>query len=195
LWFAHYLTARKQFERASQEVRLARDLDPLSPVIQTQVGWLMGFAGRHSEAIGLFRKVLEDNPRYQWALWQLGHNQIAMHDYTGAIETLEKAAAVSNRAPSSLGTLGYVYGLAGRRDDARRILNELTALSRQRYVSPKSIADVYEGLGDRNQAFEWFERCYQEHANAMVWLDVASEYDELRSDARFQDLRRRVGLN
>jgi TolB-like protein/DNA-binding winged helix-turn-helix (wHTH) protein/Tfp pilus assembly protein PilF len=195
LWFAHYLTARKQFERASQEVRLAHDLDPLSPVIQTQVGWLMGFAGRHSEAIELFRKVLEDNPRYQWALWQLGHNQIAMHDYAGAIETLEKVAALSNRAPSSLGTLGYGYGLAGRREDARRILNELTELSRQRYVSPKSIADVYEGLGDRDKTFEWFERCFQEHANAMVWLDVASEYDELRSDARFQDLRRRVGLN
>ena len=195
LWFAHYLTARRQFERALQEVRLASDLDPLSPVIQTQVGWLMGFAGHHAEAIQQFRKVLGDNPTYQWALWQLGHNQIAMHDYAAAIETLEKAAALSNRAPSALGTLGYGYGLAGRRGDALRILKELTALSHQRYVSPKSIADVYEGLGDRDKAFEWFERCYQEHANAMIWLDVASEYDVLRSDPRFQDLRRRVGLN
>jgi hypothetical protein len=85
--------------------------------------------------------------------------------------------------------------MSGRRDDARRILNELTALSRQRYVSPKSIADVYEGLRDLDKTFEWWERCYQEHANAMVWLDVASEYDTLRSDPRFQSLRRRVGLN
>jgi TolB-like protein/DNA-binding winged helix-turn-helix (wHTH) protein/Tfp pilus assembly protein PilF len=194
LWFAHYLTARKQFERALQEVGLARDLDPLSPVIQTQVGWLMGFAGRHVEAIQLFRKVLEDNPKYQWALWQMGHNQNAMHDYSAAIETLERAAAVSSRSPSTLGTLGYSYGLAGRRDDARRILNELTALSRRRYVSPKSIADVYEGLGDIAKTFEWWGKCYQEHANAMVWLDVASEYDGVRSDPRFQDLRRQVGL-
>jgi TolB-like protein/DNA-binding winged helix-turn-helix (wHTH) protein/Tfp pilus assembly protein PilF len=194
LWFAHYLTARKQFDRALQEVALARDLDPLSAVIQTQVGWLMGFAGRHAEAIRLFRKVLEDNPKYQWAMWQIGHNQNAMHDYSAAIETLEKAAEVNSRAPSTLGTLGYSYGLAGRRDDARRILNELTALSHQRYVSPKSIADVYEGLGDLDKTFEWWERCYQEHANAMVWLDVASEYDGVRSEPRFQDLRRRVGL-
>jgi tetratricopeptide (TPR) repeat protein len=195
LWFAHYLTARKQFDRASQEVRLARDLDPLSTVIQTQVGWLMGFAGRHAEAIELFRSVLKDNPQYQWALWQLGHNQIAIQDYAAAIETLEKDAGVSNRSPSALGTLGRAYGLAGRRDDAKRVLSELTALSRQRYVSPKSIADVYLGLGDRDKAFEWFEKCYQEHANAMVWLDVAPEYDALHSDPRFQDLRRRVGLN
>jgi TolB-like protein/DNA-binding winged helix-turn-helix (wHTH) protein/Tfp pilus assembly protein PilF len=194
LWFAHYLTSRKQFERALQEVGLARDLDPLSPVIQTQVGWLMGFAGRHAEAIQQLRKVLEDNPKYQWALWQVGHNQNAMHDYSAAIETLENAALMSSRAPSTLGTLGYSYGLAGRRDDARRILNELTALSGRRYVSPKSIADVYEGLGDLDKTFEWWERCYQEHANAMVWLDVSSEYDGVRSDPRFQNLRRRVGL-
>jgi tetratricopeptide (TPR) repeat protein len=120
---------------------------------------------------------------------------MAMHDYAAAIETLEKDAAVSNRGPSALGTLGRAYGLAGRRDDAKRVLNELTTLSRQRYVSPKSIADVYLGLGDRDEAFEWFEKCYQEHANAMVWLDVAPEYEELRTDPRFQDLRRRVGLN
>jgi TolB-like protein/Tfp pilus assembly protein PilF len=194
LWFAHYLTARKQFERALQEASLAHDLDPLSPVIQTQVGWLMGFSGRHAEAIRRLRKVLEDNPKYQWALWQIGHNQDAMHDYSAAIETLETAAAASSRAPSTLGTLGYSYGRAGRRDDARRILDELTALSLRRYVSPKSIADVYAGLGDLDKAFEWWERCYQEHANAMVWLDVASEYDAVRSDPRFQDLRRRVGL-
>ncbi len=137
LWFAHYLTARKQFDRASQEVRLARDLDPLSPVIQTQVGWLMGFAGRHAEAIELFRTVLKDNPNYQWALWQLGHNQVAIHDYAAAIETLEKDASVSNRSPSALGTLGRAYGLAGRRDKAEGVLKELTALARQRYVSPK----------------------------------------------------------
>jgi tetratricopeptide (TPR) repeat protein len=118
-----------------------------------------------------------------------------MHDYAAAIETLEKVAAVTDRTPSALGTLGYAYGLAGRRDDARKILDELTALSSRRYVSPKSMADVYEGLGDRDKAFEWFERCYQEHANAMVWLNVASEYEALRSDPRFQNLRRRVGLD
>ncbi|MBZ5619895.1 MAG: protein kinase [Acidobacteriia bacterium] len=195
LWFAHYLTARRQFDRALQEVRLARDLDPLSPVIRTQVGWLLGFAGRHEEAIQIFRDVLESNPNYQWALWRLGSAQVTIHDYTSAIATLEKAVQSSNRNPSQLGALGRAYGLAGRRRDADRVLDELLALSRQRYVSPRSIEAAYEGVGDLDKAFEWLEKCYQERANTMIWLNVEAQDSPLYADPRFHDLVRRMGLN
>ena len=194
LWFAHYLTARRQFDRALQEVRLARDLDPLSPLIQTQLGWILGFAGRPEEAIREFRAVLKYNPNYQWALWRLGSTQTDMRDYASAIETLQKAVAVSNRSPSALGKLGRAYGLVGRREEAHKILDELLALSRQRYVPPRSIVEVYIGLGDRDKIFEWLERCYQERANTMIWLNVGTEDDPIRSDPRFDDLLRRVGL-
>jgi TolB-like protein/tetratricopeptide (TPR) repeat protein len=195
LWFAHYLTAWKQFDRALQEVRLARDLDPLSPVIRSQVGWLLEFAGRPAEAIQVFRDVLDSNPDYQWAIWRLGNAQATVHDYSSAIATLEKAVALSNRNPSQLGALGRVYGLAGRRREAEKVLDELLALSRRRYVPPRSLTTVYEGLGDFDKAFEWLEKCYQERANTMIWLNVEPLDGPLRADPRFQDLLRRMGFH
>jgi TolB-like protein/DNA-binding winged helix-turn-helix (wHTH) protein/Tfp pilus assembly protein PilF len=194
LWFAHYLAARRQFDRALQEVRLARDLDPLSPVIQSQVGWILEFAGRREEAIQQFRAVLANEPSYQWALWRLGSTQTEMHDYASAIRTLQKNVEITKRSPSALGTLGHALALAGRRDEARKILDELLALSRLRYVPPSSISTVYQGLGDRDKSFEWLEKCYQERANNLIWLDVSHNDDPLRSDPRFDDLLRRIGL-
>jgi len=194
LWFAHYLTARSQFDRALQEVRLARDLDPLSPIIQTQLGWILSSAGRYQEAIHELRAVLANDPNYQWALWRLGGTQMAMHDYASAIETLEKDVEISKRSDSALGTLGRAFGLAGRRDEAHKILDELLDLSRQRYVSPQSIVAVYVGLGDRDKAFEWLEKCYQERANSLTWLNASPADNPIRSDPRFDDLLRRIGL-
>jgi TolB-like protein/Tfp pilus assembly protein PilF len=195
LWFGHYLAARRQFDRALQEVRLARDLDPLSPLIQSQVGWILEFAGRGEEAIQQFRAVLANDPNYQWALWRLGGTQMRMHDYASAIQTLQKNVEITKRSPSALGALGHAFGLAGRRDEARRILDELLAMSQQRYVPPGSIAPVYQGLGDRDKSFVWLEKCYQERANNLVWLDVShNDDDPLRSDPRFDDLLRRIGL-
>jgi TolB-like protein/DNA-binding winged helix-turn-helix (wHTH) protein/Tfp pilus assembly protein PilF len=195
LWFAHYLAARRHFDRALQEVKLARDLDPLSPVIQSQVGWILEFAGRREEAIQQFRAVLANDPNYQWALWRLGATQMEMHDYASAIRTLQKNVEITKRSPSALAALGHAFGLAGRRDEARKILDELIALSRQRYVAPQSFSGVYQGLGDRDKAFEWLEKCYQERANNLIWLDVSHMDDNpLRSDPRFDDLLRRIGL-
>jgi TolB-like protein/DNA-binding winged helix-turn-helix (wHTH) protein/Tfp pilus assembly protein PilF len=194
LWFAHYLAAQRQFDRALQEAGLARDLDPLSPIIRTQYGWILGFAGRHQEAIEQFRAVLEDNPNYQWALWRLGSSQMALHEFDSAIETLKKAAEISHRSPSALATLGHAYGLSGQRDKAKEILDELLALSHHRYVSPQSIVHLYMGLTDRDKTFEWLEKCYQERANTLIWLNTSPIDDPMRADPRFDSLLRRVGL-
>jgi serine/threonine-protein kinase len=194
LWFAHYLAARGQFDRALQEVRLANDLDPLSPIIQTQIGWILKHARRFPEAIAQFRKTLEQNPSYSWAQWQLAGVLMFTHDYSAAIETCQNAATVGNRSPSALGTIGMAYGLAGRRREAEQVLDELLALSRRRYVSPFSIMDIYLGLGDRDKAFEWMEKCYQERTNGMAWLAVAPEFDPIREDPRFDMYLRRIGL-
>jgi TolB-like protein/DNA-binding winged helix-turn-helix (wHTH) protein/Flp pilus assembly protein TadD len=194
LWFGHYLSARGEFDRALQEIRLAGDLDPMSEIIQTQIAWTLGHARRYPEAIRQYQKVLANHPDYQWALWALGGALTEAGDYDAAIETLNKAAQLGNRSPSSLGTLGRAYGLAGRRQEAQRLLHELTLLSRSRYVPPHAFVHVYLGLGDRDKAFEWLERSYLERSNSLIWLGVSSMFDPLRSDPRFDDLLRRVGL-
>jgi TolB-like protein/Flp pilus assembly protein TadD len=194
LWFGHYLTARGQFDRALQEIRLASDLDPLSEIIQTQIAWTLGHARRYPDAIRQYRKVLVDHPDYQWALWVLGETQTNIHDYDAAIQTLTKAVQLSNRSPSSLGALGRAYAGAGRRDAAQALLDELLRLSQDRYVPPHAFVTIYIGLGDRDKAFEWLEKSYAERSNSLVWLGVGSLFDSLRSDPRFDDLLRRVGL-
>lgn len=194
LWFGHYLSARGQFDRALQEIRLAADLDPMSEIIQTQIAWTLGHARRYEEAIRQYRKVLADHPEYQWALWAFGGALTETGEYDAAIETLNKAAQLGNRSPSSLGTLGRAYGLSGRRQEAQRLLDELTLLSRTRYVPPHAFVHVYLGLGDRDKAFEWLEKSYVERSNSLIWLSVSSMFDSLRPDPRFDDLLRRVGL-
>lgn len=192
LWLAHYLAARAQFDQALQEVRLARDLDPLSPIIQTQVGWILRFARRQNEAIAEFRKALRMESDYQWATWQLGSALTAKGDHAGAIRILQKAVERAH-APSALSTLGYAYGMAGRRREAEGVLAELLVLSQQRYVPPSCFVDVYNGLRDRDKVFEWLEIAYQEHSNRLLWLGVSADMDWLRDDPRLDSLLRRIG--
>lgn len=193
LWLAHYLAARAHFDQALQEVRLARDLDPLSPIIQTQVGWILAWAGRLPDAITEYRKALEMEPGYPWAMWQLGISLMSSGDYAGSIQVYQKALE-RNRAPSALGNLGRVYGMAGQRREAERVLDELFALSRQRYVPPTCFVDVYWGLRDRDKVFEWLEKAYQERSNYLLWLGISSDMEWLRSDPRLDNLLRRIGL-
>jgi TolB-like protein/DNA-binding winged helix-turn-helix (wHTH) protein/Tfp pilus assembly protein PilF len=192
LWLAHYLAARAHFDQALQEVRLARDLDPLSPIIQTQVGWILKFAGRPSESIPEFRKALEMEPGYPWATWQLAGALNATGDFAGAIQVLQRALE-GNRTASGLGTLGHAYAMAGNRREAKKVLGELHALARDRYVPPQCFVDVYWGLRDREKVFEWLEKSYKERSNSLLWLGVLPDMDWLRSDPRLDNLLRRIG--
>jgi TolB-like protein/DNA-binding winged helix-turn-helix (wHTH) protein/Flp pilus assembly protein TadD len=194
LWLAHYQSARGNFDSALQQMRLASDLDPLSPIIQTQIAWILGHARRYPEAIQQYRKVLTDNPTYQWAVWAFGDAQIDIGNYDAGIETLKTAVALSNRNPSALGALGRADALAGRRREAQSLLDELVARSRKQYVTPHAFVHIYIGLGDRDKAFEWLEKSYQEKSNSLIWLGVSAMFDPIRPDPRFDDLLRRIGL-
>ena len=90
--------------------------------------------------------------------------------------------------------LGHAYSLSGERDKANKILDELREMSKQRYVSPYLIAIVYVGLGDKDQAFAWLDKAFQDRSSLLLWLKVEPQFDSLRDDPRFQDLLRRVGL-
>jgi tetratricopeptide (TPR) repeat protein len=194
LWRAHYYTARGNFDRALQKARLACDLDPMSEIMPTQTAWLLEKARRYDESIRGFQQVLADHPQYQWALWQLGAVQIAAGQHDAAIATLQKAVEAGHRSASALGTLGEAYGAAGRRAEAQKLLDELTLMARERYVSPHAFVHIYIGLREKDKAFEWLDKSYLEHSNSLVWLGVSPLFDPLRSDPRFDNLLRRVGL-
>jgi len=194
LWYSHYLSMRKRHEEALREVQLSQQLDPLSLIIQTQVGWILQHAGRCDEAIRQLRKVLDADPDYLWALWRIGSSYTSKSMFAEAIEALEKAAKLSGRSPAIVGTLAETYGLAGRKAEARKLLDELKAKARQRYVPAIAFAHAYIGLGDGQQMFASLENAYQQREQGIAWLAVWEKNGAYNSDPRFRDLIRRVGL-
>ena len=194
LWFAHYLAARGRFPEALQEVYFARDLDPLSPVIATQVGWILHHMGRIDEAIAQYRKVLRNNPDYVWTLWQLGGAYMLKSRFPEAVEVLEKALALFGRNPVILGTLAEVCGRAGQRSKAEEFLAELKSLAAHRYVTPTVFVFAYLGMGDHTRAFEFLEKSYQERGNSLAYFGVSPGYEEIRATPRGQQMLRRLGL-
>jgi len=194
IWHASYLVCTGRTEEALREAGRAGELDPLSPIVTTQVGWIFHFARRYDEAIQHYLRVLETDPNFPWALWQLGQTYTYKSMFEEANRTLEKAGTLSGRSPAVLGMLAYAYGSAGRTAEARKLLKELTELSKRRYVPPASVAWGYFGLGDSDQAFEWMEKACQERSNALAYLGVWPVVDPFRSDPRFRSLLRRIGL-
>lgn len=114
--------------------------------------------------------------------------------YAEAIAALMTARANSGGRPGIIAALGHAYAVAGKKSEAVAILDELQALSRKRYVSPASIAVIYAGLGDADHAFKWLEKAYQERSAYMLRLKTYARLDKIRSDPRFRELIRRVGL-
>ena len=193
-YHARYLTAHGRTGEALAEIDYAQRLDPLSVDIGTYRGYVLLNARRYDEAISQFNHVLVRDPAYQRAYWHLAHAYTANRQFDEAIRTFEKQATLAGRTPSILGFLSECYGLAGRTAEARQTLQELLALSRQRYVTPPAVACAYIGLGDKEQAFVWLEKAYQERSNFMAYLKVFPLVDPLRDDPRFADLVRRIGL-
>ena len=97
-------------------------------------------------------------------------------------------------ALQQLEAIGHVAGVAGQREEARQALNQLFSLSKQKYVTPYGVALVYAGLGEKEQAFEWLNKAYDERSHWLVWLKLDPRWDNLRPDPRFAKLVRRIGL-
>jgi tetratricopeptide (TPR) repeat protein len=128
----------------------------------------------------------------------LAHFTLAMalaqkHDYTMAISEFQKAKSLSD-VPWNDAGLGYVYASSGREQKALNVITEMKARAKQRYVSSYAIASVYAGLGDRDQAFEWLEKAYDERSPGLTWLKAEPMLDRIRQDPRYADLLRRMGL-
>jgi TolB-like protein/DNA-binding winged helix-turn-helix (wHTH) protein/Flp pilus assembly protein TadD len=192
--YAHYLIARERVDEALAEINRAQELDPLSLSISSSRGFILYNARRYDEAIEQLRRVIAIDPTHYQANWTLGLTHLANGQLDQAIATSEKAVAVSGRAPAALGVLGFAYGLVGRKREANKILDELLELQKRRYVTPMSLVYVYVALGNKDEAFAWLEKGYQERSNAFAFFKVSPTMDALRSDPRFTDLLRRIGL-
>ncbi len=193
-WYAFWLIAQGRAEEALREIRLAQELDPLSLIINTDVGEMLYYARRYDAAIEQAGRTVEMDPGFALARRLLGVAYRAKGQFTPAIHELEAAARVSSGRVDVLASLGHAYAEAGRTQEARKVLDELEQASQHRPDMAYWIATILAGVGEKNEAFAWLEKSYQEHNGALILLQVAPELDPLRSDARFQDLMRRVAL-
>ena len=192
-WYADYLSKMARHEEAIAEARRGRELDPISANSNTILGMILYRARRYDDAILACQKTLEFNPNHASAFWWLALAHEKKGEFPEAIVELEKALKLSGGETLYRALLANGYALAGKRDKALRILDELKTLSRQKYVSPVDMAIVYTGLGDRESAFQWLEKAYQDRVMRIQELPQP-HFDRLRSDGRFQDLMRRIGL-
>lgn len=175
------------------EVKRAGELDPLS-VLVIGGGWYLE-RGDYDRTLELTRKKLELYPNAPSLYAGLGEVYARKKMYQEAVASLEKSVALSGGEPGFLGALGYTYAISGKRNEALNILQQLRLLSRRRYVSPLDIARVYAGLNEKDAAFRWLDKALTEHAPFLVFLKTPTvDMDNLRSDPRYAELERRVGL-
>jgi len=193
-WYGLYLAVMGRADASIAELKTARELDPFSPIINANYGFVYYQAGRYAEAIEQLRKTLELDVNFPAAHEYLGQALLETGHYSEAIAELEKDVALSPGDAAVKAELGYGYGRAKRKQDALRVLAELMAASQKSYVSPYDIAIVYLGLDQRDDAFRWLEKAYQEHSVRLWNLKVHPRFAAVRSDPRFQDLSRRVGF-
>ncbi|MEE8251895.1 MAG: tetratricopeptide repeat protein [Gemmatimonadales bacterium] len=193
-WYSIHLEAMGRHEEAILEAERARELDPLSLGANVNLGWQLYQAGRHREAVEQYNKTLELDPSFWGAHWALGVYFQSQGRFEEAITALKKAVERKSGHTLALSTLAYTYAVSGNRAEALKILEGLKARSRKTYVSPAHIATIYAGLGEKDQAFEWLEKAYTARSRSLAWLNVAQEWNDLRSDPRFTALLAKVGL-
>ena len=191
-WYAEYLAYQGRFDEAFAEIERARQLDPLSLIIATDNGAILYFSRQYDRAIKQFRAVLDMEPNFPRAhLLIFAYVQKGL--FADALADIEKWRRIDN-APGSWAIEAYVYGRSGQQVEARRSLEKLQQLNRRRQMDPAAFALAYVGMDNKDEAFAWLQKAYLEHSNALTALKVDPIYDPLRSDARFQELLRRVGL-
>lgn len=193
--YALYLVARGRVDEAIAEINRAQELDPLSLTMSMTRGYILQNARRYDESIEQLRRVIALDPNHYGAHWFLAMAYIANHQFDEAIAAAEKTVALSGRAPAALGVLGLAYGLADRKREASNVLNELLELQKKRYVTEMAPCYVYIGLGNKDQAFASLERAFKERSNHLAFFKVSPTVDSLRSDPRFSDLLKRIGLD
>jgi TolB-like protein/tetratricopeptide (TPR) repeat protein len=194
-WHGFYLGMLGRMDEAIAEIRRAQKLNPLSLIIRTHLGLMLHRGRRYDEAIEQLGQTLEMEPDFAAAHYFLAwaYEQKGMDVET--IKHLEKALAVSPGSPDRIGALGHAHAVFKRRGCAEKALKELHKLSERRFVSAYDFAIIYAGLNQADQTFKWLERACEERSFSMLMsLKGEPRLDVLRSDPRFQDLVRRVGL-
>jgi tetratricopeptide (TPR) repeat protein len=196
LWLADGLVAMGRTDEAVAEARRAVQLNPYSVLANSRLAQDLFFAKQFDEVVNVSRSMLELAPGYShWMLGmvheQKGNLDSAIAEYQEALKTAGGNPDLRTWVP---GSLGHAYALAGKRQDALRIIAELMELSSLVRVDPALFALIHTGLGDKDRALEWLVKGYDDRPSTAMRVKVEPRLDPLRSDPRFRDFVRKMGL-
>ncbi len=192
-WYALELAGMGRMTDALREINRAQELDPLSLIANVNAGWIFYHARQYDRALEQIRKSLDMDPTFARGHWAISEPLEQQQKYQEATTELEKARQI-DETPIMLALLGHLYAVTGKTSDARRIVTQLNALSKQAYLDPYFLAEIHTALGDRDQAFQELEKAYEQRSSWLVWLKVEPKFDSLRDDARYTSLLKRIGL-
>ena len=194
-YYGWFLGPLGRYDEAIAEARKAQAKDPVSAEGNFFLGSILVFAHRYDEAITALRTVLDLDPNYWYAFDFLGRAYGAMGEKAEAIAAFRKASELEPSNAENWSNLGHAVAESGNRREAEQILARLKRDSESNYVAPYNLALIYIGLGEIDQAFAWLQRAYDERSSLLVlYMPHDARFDPLRSDPRFVDLVRRIGL-
>jgi len=192
--YAVHLAQQGQLDKALREIARAEEVDPYSLGIHNCAAAIYLDADRYEESIGECRRMLEIDPLSVPAYTKLGKALLQLGRASDGIAAMEKAVEISHGGLLATSYLAFAYGIAGRREEALRLVHDLEAGADGRYISPFNVAIAYAGLKDRDATLTWLRRAYESKASAITTIRVDRVFSFLRNDGEFLELQRQIGL-
>jgi len=191
-WNAMNLGLLGRPKEALAEMRKAENLDPLSLIINSDLAEFLLLTHSYDESVEQGRKIIEMDSTFPIGHKQLGDAYLLKQMDKEAVAELQKAVRLSGDSPICIADLARAYVASGKMNEAVTLLSDLKKSSNASFTNAAQIAMIYASMGDNDQAMHWLERAYEERFNPSILL--RSGFDPLRSDPRFEDLMRRIGL-
>jgi Flp pilus assembly protein TadD len=193
-WYSIMLKDVGRNDEAAIAIKRAQELDPLSSPIGANISMMYQFQNNHEASVKNSLKLIELDPTYGRAYEYLGLSYLKLGRNAEAVAALEKAVPLTNRQNIVVSELGYVYAATGKRTEALAILKELEERYARKQAAGSDVAAVYSGLGDKDKAFEWLEKDFQNRDGRLITFGWEIQFEPLRDDPRFKDLRKRMNL-
>jgi tetratricopeptide (TPR) repeat protein len=193
-WYSTYLLDLGRNDEAMAEIKRAHELDPLSLIIGTTLTYAYYAEGDVNSSIAQCKRVIDLDPNFPRAHEYLGLAYLKQGRHSEAIAELQKAVELSGRERWPLGDLGYGYAISGKRVEALAVLKELEGKYQKHETIGQDLAAVYAGLGEKDQVFAWLEKDFQARSGLLTRIRWTPPFESLRSDPRYADLVRRMGL-
>src|SRR6202046_5696076 len=193
-WYSYYLTAMLRFPEAVEQAEAAQQIDPLWLPINTSVATRYRHAGRLEDAVQLNRRTLEMDPSFVPAHFSLGAVYENQGAWQQAIDEYKKVIELRPADPTALAAIAYIDARSGQKDEARKILSQLTETSKKQYIASFEIATIYAGLDDVDNAMLWLEKSFRQHESQMPFIQSDVRFNSLHADTRYENLIHRLGL-